>query len=53
MTIAVTGKYTALRDAYASIIKACEHCGVHLGVNVNLEWLDTTTIDAAQRRRAT
>ncbi len=45
VTIAVTGKYTALRDAYASIIKACEHCGVHLGVNVNLRWLDTTQID--------
>src|SRR5215204_239409 len=29
VTIAVTGKYTSLRDAYASIIKACEHCGIH------------------------
>ncbi|MGH7213169.1 MAG: CTP synthase [Tepidisphaeraceae bacterium] len=46
VTIAVTGKYTALRDAYASIIKACEHCGVHQGVNINFKWLDTTTIDA-------
>jgi CTP synthase len=45
VTIAVTGKYTALRDAYASIIKAAEHCSVHLGVNVNLKWLDTTAID--------
>ena len=45
VTIAVTGKYTALRDAYASIIKACEHCGVHLGCNVQLRWLDTTQID--------
>jgi CTP synthase len=45
VTIAVTGKYTALRDAYASIIKASEHCGVHLGCNVNLRWLDTTLID--------
>jgi CTP synthase len=47
INVAVTGKYTALRDAYASIIKACEHCGVHLGVNVNLEWLDTTEIEAS------
>src|SRR5215213_8411269 len=46
VTVAVTGKYATLRDAYASIIKASEHCGVHLGVNVNLKWLDTTTIDA-------
>src|SRR5213595_111048 len=47
VTIAVTGKYTALRDAYASIIKAGEHCSVHLGVNVNLKWLDTTAIEPA------
>src|SRR6476660_8478796 len=26
VTLAVTGKYTSLRDAYASIIKAGEHC---------------------------
>jgi CTP synthase len=46
VTIAVTGKYTALRDAYASIIKAGEHCGAHLGVDVQFKWLDTTEIDA-------
>jgi CTP synthase len=51
VTIAVTGKYTALRDAYASIIKAAEHCGVALGCNVNLRWLDTTQIDADSVRR--
>lgn len=45
VTLAVTGKYTLVRDAYASIIKAGEHCGVHLGVNVNFRWLDTTAID--------
>ena len=47
VTIGVTGKYTALRDAYASIIKACEHCGVSLGVNVNLRWIDTSLIDGS------
>src|SRR5205814_8269030 len=47
VTIAITGKYTSLRDAYASVIKACEHSGVHLGVNVNLRWLDTTQLDPA------
>ena len=45
VTIAVTGKYVSTRDAYASILKAVEHCSVHLGVNVNLEWIDTTQID--------
>ncbi len=45
VTIAVTGKYVTLRDAYASIIKAGEHCSAHLGVNVNFKWMDTTNID--------
>jgi CTP synthase len=46
VTIAITGKYTALRDAYASVIKAIEHSAVHAGVNVHLKWLETTGIDA-------
>src|SRR3954464_1227831 len=46
VTIAVTGKYTALRDAYASIIKAGEHCSAHLGVDVQFKWLDTTEVAA-------
>jgi len=46
ITLAVTGKYVALRDAYASIIKAAEHCGTQLGVDVSLKWLDTTLVDS-------
>ncbi len=44
VTVAVTGKYTALRDAYASIIKAIEHCSIRLGVGVNVRWIDSTSI---------
>lgn len=54
VTIAITGKYTSLRDAYASVIKACEHAGVLEGANVALRWLDTPNVDAsnvAQRLR--
>ncbi len=47
VTLAVTGKYTSVRDAYASIIKSCEHVSNHLGINVNLRWLDTQNIDAS------
>jgi CTP synthase len=46
INIAVTGKYTTLRDAYASIDKALEHCGVHTGCKVNIHWIDTTEINA-------
>lgn len=40
--IGITGKYTSVRDAYASILKAFEHAGVYLGCRVQAEWVDTT-----------
>ncbi len=45
VTIGITGKYTSLRDSYASIIKALEHAGTHLGKKVKLKWIDTTDLD--------
>ncbi|MFN0137078.1 MAG: CTP synthase [Phycisphaerae bacterium] len=45
ISIGITGKYTSVRDAYASIIKAFEHAGVKLGCKVQLHWIDTTEID--------
>jgi len=45
--IGVTGKYTALRDSYASIIKALEHAGAELGVNVRIKWIDTSGLREA------
>src|SRR3954471_18288645 len=44
VTIGVTGKYTSIRDAYASIDKALEHCSAHAGCRVNIEWIDTSEI---------
>lgn len=43
--IGITGKYTAVRDAYASILKAFEHAGVALGCRVQAEWIDTTELN--------
>ncbi len=48
VTIGITGKYTALRDSYASIIKALEHAGTQLGVKVKLKWIDTTDLNPAK-----
>ncbi len=45
VTIGITGKYTSLRDSYASIIQALEHAGVHLGAKVRIEWIDSTELD--------
>jgi CTP synthase len=44
VTIAVTGKYTTVRDSYASIIKALEHAGVACDARVNIKWIDTTDV---------
>lgn len=45
LTIGVTGKYVALRDSYASIIKALEHAGVANDAEVDIEWIETTELD--------
>ena len=42
--IGVLGKYASLRDAYASIDKAIEHCGTALGAEIEIEWLDTSDV---------
>ncbi|MFQ5805833.1 MAG: CTP synthase [Phycisphaerae bacterium] len=44
VTVGITGKYTSVRDAYASIIKAFEHAGVRLGCKVNLRWIETSDL---------
>lgn len=46
--LGLTGKYAALRDAYASIDKALEHCAAHLGAELDLHWIDTTRIEPAE-----
>lgn len=45
VTIGITGKYTTVRDSYASIIKALEHAGAHSSAKVNMKWIDTTMIE--------
>ena len=40
-TIAIIGKYTALEDSYSSVIAALEHVGFHLGIDVEVQFLDT------------
>jgi len=47
INIGITGKYTALRDSYASVIQALEHAGTTLGAKVRIEWIDSTDLTAA------
>ncbi len=54
VTIGIIGKYTTVRDSYASIIHAIEHAGAALGAKVKLEWVDSmdlTDENAADRLR--
>ncbi|MBN2313840.1 MAG: CTP synthase [Sedimentisphaerales bacterium] len=44
VTIGITGKYTSVRDSYASIINALEHAGIALGCDVKIKWIDTTDL---------
>jgi CTP synthase len=44
VTIGITGKYTSVRDSYASIINALEHAGIALGCNVKIKWIETTSL---------
>jgi CTP synthase len=48
VSVGIMGKYADLRDAYASIDKALEHCSALLGTRVEPRWMDTTsTTDAS------
>jgi len=44
VTIGITGKYTTVRDSYASIINALEHAGIALGCKTEIKWIETTDI---------
>lgn len=43
--IAITGKYTSLKDAYASIQEAFNHCCGNLGCSIEIKWIETTDIE--------
>jgi len=44
VTIAITGKYTYLKDAYVSIIESLVHAGGKNSCKINLRWVETTNL---------
>jgi CTP synthase len=42
--IALVGKYVKLEDAYLSVVEALRHAGVHHGVKVEIDWIDSETV---------
>jgi len=52
INLGILGKYTALRDAYASIDKAIEHACTHLSVDADVKWIDVTDISTGNAESA-
>ncbi|UCD03148.1 MAG: CTP synthase (glutamine hydrolyzing), partial [Candidatus Aenigmatarchaeota archaeon] len=45
VTIAMTGKYTALHDSYVSIEQSLKHAAGMLGCHVDIRWIETTDVE--------
>jgi CTP synthase len=45
VTIGITGKYTMIRDAYASVIHALQHAAIHNNVRLVIKWIETTAVE--------
>ncbi|MCI8300204.1 MAG: CTP synthase [Lachnospiraceae bacterium] len=44
--IALVGKYTALHDAYISVVEALKHGGIAERATVNIKWVDSELLNA-------
>lgn len=44
VTIALVGKYTALHDAYISVVEALKHSGISNHATVHIKWIDSETV---------
>ena len=44
VNIAIVGKYVRLHDAYLSVTEAISHASFEVGVNVNVEWIDSEDV---------
>ncbi|MEI6986808.1 MAG: CTP synthase [Rhodospirillaceae bacterium] len=47
VTIAIVGKYTALKDSYKSLVEALAHGGIANNVKVDILWLDAEIFESA------
>ncbi|MDX6584938.1 MAG: synthase [Solirubrobacterales bacterium] len=48
--IALVGKYVQLEDAYLSVVESLRHAGVHHGHPIEVDWVDSETLDDDQVR---
>ncbi|OYT57894.1 MAG: CTP synthetase [Candidatus Aenigmarchaeota archaeon ex4484_14] len=45
IVVGIAGKYTGLKDSYASILKAVEHSGAYWETGIRLKWIETTDVN--------
>ena len=50
--IALAGKYTNVKDAYISILKALEHCEGVLNTRIEIHWIDTAELERKPKKIA-
>ncbi len=48
--IALVGKYVQLEDAYLSVVESLRHSGFHHGCGIQIDWVDSETLDDAEVR---
>ncbi len=51
VNIGIVGKYTSVRDSYASIIKALEHAGTRCGAQVKIDWIEAGDLETGDGPR--
>ncbi len=45
MKVALVGKYVELHDAYMSVREALKHAALHLGVEIDLQWVHSAELE--------
>jgi CTP synthase len=43
--VGITGKYTEVKDSYASVLHAIEHARAHAGCKVEVTWIETSRFE--------
>jgi CTP synthase len=46
--IALVGKYVQLEDAYKSVVESLRHSGFHHGCGIEVDWVDSETLDDSE-----
>ncbi|HKG16620.1 MAG TPA: CTP synthase [Solirubrobacteraceae bacterium] len=50
--IALVGKYVRLEDAYLSVVEALRHAGFEHGCQVEVDWVDSESLEPSRAREA-